>query len=469
MLTEKQLKEKAREERRLAGLLKSREKGRYKGYLAVVIILIALVDILDNFTTNVTGNITSCFITEFFVEGGVFGRTYTYEEGLSLHNTIGLLGYVIALLSPFYKALADRFGRKPLFAISSAGMAIGLLIIFFCKNYYVFLVGSFITTFFLGHDIQILYILEEAPSNRRATIYSLLKGLGGMSSFLIPVMRKVVMGNDPTLWRSIYLLPGLGGLCVVVLVLLFAKDTKVSEDKRIETLSAPYEQRLAQREELKAQGKKSSESAGVIPAIRYIYRHKELRTLVLIKILFDAAIIAMTNYESIMFKANMTTEDITTAEFFFPFVYGVSVIISGFLADRIGRKKTILIFGGICAVSFVFFILSANGLWDPRIVGAMYGLYLGGYWIGRDYMEIMSTEMVPTNIRASIIGAEGLLVYIGMGAGFAFVNIGMLYMPIWFTCLIFAFPSVAISVILLYLKVRETNGVDYDSITGTAA
>ena len=81
-------------------------------------------------------------------------------------------------------------------------------------------------------------------------------------------------------------------------------------------------------------------------------------------------------------------------------------------------------------------------------------------------MEIISTEMVPTDIRASIIGAEGLLVYIGMAAGFAFVNIGIQFMPIWLTCLIFAVPCVALSVILLSFKVKETKGIDYESIEG---
>jgi len=463
-LTKKQKREKAWEEKQLARLDADKRKGRYKLYFAVIILLIALVDILDNFTTNVTGNITSCFITEFFVNGTVFGKSYQYEEGLALHNTIGLIGYVIALLSPFYKSLADKFGRKPLFVISSCGMAVGLLIIFFCKNYFVFLIGSFITSFFLGHDIQILYILEEAPSDKRATIYSILKGVGGMSSVLIPMMRTALMGNDPAKWRNLYLLPGACGLGVVLLVLFFAKDTQVFVDKRTATLSVPYEERLRRREEEKKAGKGAANKSGIGNAIKYIFKHRELRTLVLIKTLFDAAIIAMTSFESIMFKANMTTENITTAEYFFPFIYGAAVITSGFLADRIGRKKTIVLFGGICAVSFALFILSANSLWDPRIVGAMYGLYLGGYWIGRDYMEIVSTEMVPTEIRASIIGAEGLLVYVGMGAGFAFVNIGMLFMPLWFTCLIFAFPCVTVSVILLFLKVKETKGVDYEAI-----
>ncbi len=463
-LTKKQEREKRWEEKQYQKLRVTAEKERRKGYLLVILALILLVDILDNLTTSMSGNMTSCFITEFFVNGQVFGRSYTYEEGLSLHNTISILGYALSLLSPFYKALADKFGRKPLFVFSTFGMAFGLLIIYFCKSYPVFLIGSFTTSFFLGHDIQILYILEEAPSNRRATIYSIVKGLGGLSSILIPMMRTSLMHNDATLWRNVYRLPGLCGLGIMMLVLIFGKDTHVYVDKRVKELSVPYEERLQKRQAEKAAGK-AEQKSGVIPAMKYIFRHKELRVLILIKLLFDAAIVAMTNFESIMHKAGMTTAEITTAEFYFPVIYCISVMLSGVLADHIGRKKTIVLFGSICAVAFVFFIVSTNGLWQPRLVGLFYGLYLGGYWIGRDYMEIISTEMVPTGIRASIIGAEGLLVGVGMAIGYIFINVGILFLPIWLTCLIFAVPCVTISTILLFLKVKETKGVDYEAIT----
>ena len=243
-LTKKQEREKRWEEKQYRKLRATAEKKRRKGYLLVILALILLVDILDNLTTSMSGNMTSCFITEFFVNGQVFGRSYTYEEGLSLHNTISILGYALSLLSPFYKALADKFGRKPLFVFSTFGMAVGLLIIYFCKSYPVFLIGSFTTSFFLGHDIQILYILEGAPSNRRATIYSIVKGLGGLSSILIPMMRTSLMHNDATLWRNVYRLPGLCGLGIMLLVLIFGKDTHVYVDKRVQELSVPYEERL---------------------------------------------------------------------------------------------------------------------------------------------------------------------------------------------------------------------------------
>jgi len=474
----------------LEKLKRQRQKARYAGYFAVLLIVIVLTDILDNLATNVGANITSSFITEFFVNGRVFGKSFEYEEGLALHNTISLIGYVIALLAPFYKSLADRIGRKPLFAMSALGMAVGMLIIFLCRSYLVFLVGSFMLSFFIGSDIQILYVLEEAPRDKRATVYSLLKGIGGLSAVAIPAMRLALMENDPTKWRNVYLLPGLFGLGVVVLIILLVKETRVFQDKRIAQLEAQAQGTApggeaavgetaagevgktgaAVKPEAAGAAEKSAGSAetkaGIIPAIRYIFKHKDLRALILIKMLFDAAIIAMTNYESIMFRANMSTEAITTAEFYYPFLYCGAVIISGFMADRIGRKKTVLIFGVICAVSFILFVISANSLWNPAIVGIGYGLYLGGYWIGRDYMEIISTEMVPTQIRASIIGAEGLLVYIGMAVGFAFVNIGILFLPLWLICSLFALPCILISVVLLAKKGKETMGIDYEEISG---
>ena len=453
-----------REQEEISRLQKAKSKKGGKYYFIILIGLILLVDIIDNITTNATGSVTSAFIREFFIEGHLFGNTYDLNSGLALHNTINLIGYVIGLLTPFYKAQADRYGRKPLFVISTLGMTVGLLTVYFSKSYFVFLLGNFIMTFFLSHDIQIIYLLEEAPSKYRATVYSFIKGLGGLSAILLPLMRDFLLHNDETMWRNIFLLPGIAGLIICVLVFLFARETETFVDGRLEYLQIPYEERQRQKEELKQQKKADSNKAGIINAIKFIFSNKELRNLIIIKTIFDAAIIAVTNYEPIMTEAGMTPENKTIALYFYPVIYCVSVMISGILADRWGRKKTIVLFGTICFITFALFVVSARKLWNPQIVGLMYGLYLGGYWIGRDYMEIVSTEMVPTEIRASIVGAEGLLVYIGMALGFAFVNVGILFMPIWLTCLVFIVPCVSVSIVLFSMKIRETKGIDYRSI-----
>ena len=288
---------KLREEKEKKRLYKIKGKHRYSFYLVVLFVIIVLVDVLDNITTNTNGNITSCFINEFFVRG----MGLTYEEGYSTHNMFFIITYAFGLITPFYKALGDKWGRKPLFAISTLGMASGLLIVFFCTNYVSFLIGNCVTTFFLGHDIQILYVLEEAPSKHRAKMYSIIKGLGGLGSLFIPLLRETVMHNNELEWRNVFIIPGLAGIVLVLFVIVFVKESKVYVDKKIEYLETPIEIR---RENEK---KEKEVKTGLIPAVKYVFKNKELRMLLIIKCIFDVAILAVQSYESILAKFEYTT------------------------------------------------------------------------------------------------------------------------------------------------------------------
>lgn len=472
-LDEKYQKKKARElafeDWQFKSLENERNKPKRKSYFIVILALILLVDIIDNFTTNAPGNITSCFLTEFYnLPAAISVESQQYNDALSAHNGLLLITYAVGLLTPFYKALGDKYGRKPLFVASTIGMGFGLLVIYLCKSYVTFIIGSCITSFFLGHDIQILYILEVAPSKHRAKIYSCVKALGGLSSIMIPALRETLMENNASLWRNIYLLPAVSAFFIALLVFLFAKETDVFIKERYDYLQIPYDVRIQKAKEEKEKAKKS----GIGPAIKYIFAHKELRALLIIKCIFDIAILVVQNFESIMKKDfAFTTEQISKAEYWFPIFYCIIVLISGVLADKIGRKKIILIFGGVVITAFSLFIYfcsfntTAGLTVNPNLCGIMYGLYLGSYWIGRDYMEIMATEKVPTEIRSSIIGAFGLLVYSGMAIGCIANIIAPLFInQIWVYSLGVTVPAVLISIILLACKVKETKGVDYDSI-----
>jgi MFS family permease len=94
-------------------------------------------------------------------------------------------------------------------------MALGLATIHFSTSYIMFLVGFAIISFFMGHDIQIIYILEEAPDKHRAKIYSFLKSFGILGVILIPTLRDILMGDDATKWREIFLVPALVGIVAV--------------------------------------------------------------------------------------------------------------------------------------------------------------------------------------------------------------------------------------------------------------
>ncbi len=452
----------AKENKQLNRLKKNKT---YSGYFFVLLCLIAIVNILDEVTSNLTVTVQSSFVTEFFVNNPFMGKYYTFEKGLAFHSTIGVLTYVFGVFTPFYKALADKWGRKPLFAISTLGMATGLLIIHLSTSYIMFLVGFGIISFFMGHDIQIIYILEEAPDRHRAKIYSFLKSFGILGVVLIPTLRDMLMGDDATKWREIFLVPAIIGFTAVALVLLFAKDTKVFMKERIEYLSRPYEEREAEKLRQKQEKQAQRNQSGVFNGVKYIFSNKDTANLIISHIIFDSAMPAIALYfESSMHTAGMGTAEITKALFMVPIIYASVTFISGFIADKLGRKATVTGFSTTCVLGFILFVAGILNGWNPYLIGALAGLYQGSYWIGRDYMNVMMTEKVPTDIRASVVGAEGLLVMIGLALGYLVTIIGMMFMPIWWACLVVTIPTVTASALMFALRVKETKGANLDEI-----
>ena len=454
----------AQESREISRLKKMQTRSSSK-YFFVLLMLIAIVNILDEVTSNLTVTVQSSFITEFFVNNPFMGKFYTYEDGLALHSGIGVFSYVLGLFTPFYKALADKWGRKPLFAISTLGMAVGLLVINLSTSYIMFLVGFAIISFFMGHDIQIIYILEEAPDKHRAKIYSFLKSFGILGVILIPALRVALMGDDPTKWRNIFLVPSLIGFVAVVLVLIFAKDTKVFIGERIQYLSRPSSERPAEKEIQKQQKQAQRNQSGVFNGVKYIFANKDTKMLIISHIIFDSAMPAIALYfESSMHRAGMSTAEITKALFMVPVVYGTITFLSGFIADKLGRKATVTGFSITCVIGYTLFVVGILNGWEPYLIGSLAGLYQGSYWIGRDYMNVMMTEKVPTDIRASVVGAEGLLVIIGLVVGYGLAIVGMMILPIWWACLAISISAVSIAAIMFALKVKETKGANLDDI-----
>ncbi len=453
------------ESRQLSRLRKMQSRSSGSRYFLILLVLIAIVNILDEVTSNLTVTVQSSFVTEFFVNNPFMGKYYTYEDGLAFHSGIGVFTYVLGLFTPFYKALADKWGRKPLFAISTLGMAAGLLVIHLSSSYIMFLVGFAIISFFMGHDIQIIYILEEAPDKHRAKIYSFLKSFGILGVVLIPALRDMLMGDDATKWREIFLVPALIGFAAVVLVVLFAKDTKVFISERTEYLSRPYEERQAEKALKKQQKEAQRNQSGVFNGVKYIFSSRDTKMLIISHIIFDSAMPAIALYfESSMHRAGMSTGAITKALFMVPVIYASITFLSGIIADKLGRKVTVTLFSATCVAGYILFVAGILLGWEPYLIGAFAGLYQGSYWIGRDYMNVMMTEKVPTDIRASVVGAEGLLVIIGLALGYGITILGMLKFPIWWACLIISVVAVTVAAVMFALNVKETKGTDLDEI-----
>ena len=415
-----------------------------------VLVLLLLAAFVDEIATATTGQVQSSVITEFIVRP----QKIDYNEGVAIFSGMSVFAGVTYVLAPFYKTLADKLGRKPFLVINVAGMGLGMLLCLWSPNIVVYLVGSAFIAFFIQHDMQIIYLYEIVPANRRATIYGIVKGLANLSIIAVPLLRTVAMKNDPELWRNVFAVPVLACVVIAILIMLFAKETKMFLSQRINWLSKPYEERHPVKQEKKA--KENKGKTGIAVGMKHLFKEKQLLFILITCCCFSLVTSCFYGFtESIMYDYGMKTEEITDALLFYPIIYALIIPACGFLSDRIGRKKVIIISGATA----VMFHLPAC------IVGILYGLYLGSWWATVDFTSMMSSESVPTHNRGSVAGASSLVQVVAGGLGAVVTIVApLLFQYIGFGYMVVTIPFVLIGLIVMALKVRETKGVDLSAV-----
>ena len=441
----------------------------YPAYLLVLCVVVTLIHVVDEIATNLGNMVQSSVVNEFFV----LGLGQTYNEGLATMGTLSLVVGQLSLIAPFYKSLADRFGRKMFLVLNTFGFGVGLFICFISKNFLLYAVGLAVINFFIAHDMQVVFILETAPKDKRATIYGLTKCLGTVGLVLVPVLRRVFLDADATNWRPLFMIPGILALIVGVVGLLFIRESKVFVDSRIEHLEKPYEERhpakvKLTKEEKKAL-KKSQRKAGVFPAVKYLFTHnKDLRWLTIAYMILSVAMVPMSQYyESIMTTGGMTTAQVTDAQFVYPFGFAAIIMLGGLIGDKFGRKRTSLVTGIVSMISFCMFVYGACHGWNSYFIGVLYSLFLGGYWTCMDYLTLMVTEKVPTDVRGSALGAFSLLQFAGVGVGMGGLLGGLAAFNTAFVgtiCAFIAVPAMVISLLIAITMVKETMGADLHNV-----
>ena len=438
-------------------------------YLLALCVVVVLVHIVDEITTNLSNMVQSSVVTEFFV----MGMGLEYNEGLATMAAVSAPLGIISMLAPFYKSLADRFGRKMFLVINTFGFALGLSICFLANHYMVYLVGTAVIGFFIAHDMQVVFILETAPKDKRATIYAVTKCLGTIGLVLVPVMRRFFLDADATNWRPMFGLPAFAAIAVGIVGLLFIYESRVFVQSRIDYLEKPYEERhpvkaKLSKEEKKAL-KKSQRKAGVFPAIKYLLTHnKDLRWLTITYVVLSIGLVPIANYyESIMSTGGMSTSEITNAQFVYPFGFALIILLGGLIGDKFGRKMTSVFNGCLSVVSFCLFIFGASHGWNSYFIGVLYSCFLGGYWTCLDYLSVMASEKVPTDVRGSTLGALSLLQMAGCMVGMVVLTVSLAVFATAFVgtlCAVVAVPSIVACMVLTVLKVKETKGVALDEI-----
>lgn len=429
-----------------------------KTVFIILVVLACLIRGLDEFATTAATSLQTSIVQDLFVEG----QGVEFSEGLSQLSliTTGLL--VFAILATLYLTLADRFGRKLILAISIFGMSLGMFLIYLSPNILVHVIGRAVLTFFIATDVHGVYVMEIAPKDKRAILISINSFFGYLSMMLVSVSRYAYTIDGELIWRNVFLLPAVIGLVLTALMIVLGKETQVFLDQRIAFLSKTEEELTNETENKK---KKQAKAGGLGKAFKYIFANRQPR-MIMIAVSFQLlAVMAFYGYyEAIMTTSGMTTDQVTQALLVYPITSAVFSLLSGFIADKLGRKPAALIYSILAFLGLIAFIFTAQRNVSPYIVGLIYGLQIGCFWSFGGLIGLVFGESVPTEIRSTAIAAKGLIsVVISLIAGIG-ISILVNFVDLATLCLVWGAVTVGISIILFSMTVKETKGVDLEQI-----
>lgn len=437
-------------------------KNNTKTYFIFLIVILTFVYVVDEIASNINSSIQPYAIIDLFkIPNGDFLST-EYTSAVGFITTFSVLSYVLMLIAPFYKALADKYGRKIFLVVNTAIMGIGMGVMLVAPNVWIYILGTILITFVMSNDMQVMYIIETVPAEHRAKVCNFTKAIGLMGVSIIGALKGAFYDSSvPASWRKVLIIPALMGIVIALLALIFIRETPVFLSKKTSGNS----------EGVETDSSNTSSKTGVIPAIKFIFSDSQMRKIVIVGLVFAIAT-GITNYYTTILEASrstgvITADAVTTIMIVFPFVNGVMTLICGFISDACGRKNGAIIFSIIATIGLTVFVLGARYGTNPFVIAIAYGSFIGTLWSVTDTLVlVMTAESTPTSMRASVMGVMSLILSFGMMLAIIVFVVGLQFAgsaDIGLVSLIICLPFMIVSCFLLG-RLKETKGADLDSI-----
>lgn len=223
---------------------------------------------------------------------------------------------------------------------------------------------------------------------------------------------------------------------------------------------------------------------GLFSGIKYIFKNKQLRWLALILGIITIGGNIGTNYEPMLTfgyathmidsgmsldqaKAAAATQFVNQALILFPVGSALIQLISGFISDKVGRKKVSIVLLTTTIASFLIAYFGARFVWNVYLVGIFTGITAGALVATNDSVNLMVAESTPTNLRSStaaafpiisgVLSLLGMFLCTGLQNIFGDIHIGLIL-------LLMAVPPFVVGLALLMFKTRETKGANLEEL-----
>ena len=467
---EKLAKRKEKQAKELAYWQKQKARPKSNFYFWYLVLIIALIYAVDEIASQIGSLMQTEIANDFFDS----------DSAVTILGLLQVIAIPFQIIGILYRPLADRFGRKVFLLINTFGMSVAMLTIFLSQNVFMYFFGACLIMFFIPHDMHVVYIMESAPAKKRAITYSVVKFFANMSVLLIPVLRSWLMETSGQ-WRRVYFIPAVVGVVVSLIALLFAREPDAFIDSRIRYLSMSDEEREKAKQEKTAE----DSQGGVIDALKFGFKHRQLRWIFICFALAGIGVIGSLNYQAILthgyafsihdsnakeFLDLVSINEVNAALVLYPIGMAVSQVIMGFVSDKKGRKAAAITVAANCVVSFLVFFLGARfNLLNPSVIGFFCGAFVGSYYSTNDVLIMMASESAPTNLRSSTTAAQTVVGFAGYSVAFILNMILALIFGdgiIGIVALCLLVPSFAITLFALIKNTHDTKGIDLDTVRG---
>ncbi|MBP3824154.1 MAG: hypothetical protein ILA11_00270, partial [Butyrivibrio sp.] len=175
------MKTKEKELRQLSKLKAEAARKKPLHYIGFAMVVLTIIYIVDEITSNMNAAMQPYVLFDLF---NITSRNVNSPEYTSAFNVVApiqVFSNLLLIITPFYKALSDKYGRKLFLMLNTIGMGLGMCIVMTAQNVVWYILGMLFMMFFTPNDMQVLYIMETAPKEKRATYSFIAKGIALVS------------------------------------------------------------------------------------------------------------------------------------------------------------------------------------------------------------------------------------------------------------------------------------------------
>ena len=399
-----------------------------KTYIYILICIILIMQLFDSYCTDLFSKLQSFLLSDFLIDG----------RGMSLQDSVSYMGYaslpfyVIPMLAPLVRMSVDKIGIKPLFIGNIIVLIVGCMLCAFASSLIVYLIGNGLVIFSSSMDLQYIYIAEEIPEHRRATVRGISAGVAAAATMLIPALRSQLIDIRGYSWRSLYVAAiGIGAGTFLISLLL---RKSVRNSTRTSKEDAP----------------KNTDRTIALPKEE---RKRAICSLYIALFLFGMATNGITAYnEPLLSFSKATTTQIRNTLLIQPVVSLVINVLSGYLADKISRKSIILADMLLSAISLIVYVSGIQLGYAGVVSGVAWGFMIGCYFSAANLMILTVLEYAEEGKIGKVSAMSNYANVAGNAIGLLFCTFLVKYTGMSAIKLISAIPVIVVSFIYLRSK-----------------